>query len=878
MNEIPKSYEPKEIESRWYSFWLEKGYFTASTKSKKPKFSIVIPPPNVTGALHMGHALNCTLQDILVRSKRMKGFNALWVPGLDHAGIATQMVVERTLAAEGIKREELGREKFLEKVWEWKEKYGGVILEQKKRLGISVDWTRTKFTLDESLSVAVRKVFVDLYKKKLIYRGKRLVNWCPRCVTAVSDLEVIHQEQRGTLWHIRYSDDIVVATTRPETMLGDVAVAVHPKDARYKKLIGKTVELPLTGRQIPVIADTMVDQSFGSGVVKITPAHDFNDYEVGVRHKLEMISIFDERAVINEHGGKYKGLKAQEARKRVLEDLQDRLVKEEPHTLSVGTCQRCSAVIEPRLSEQWFLKTKGLAKPAAQVVKTGKIKFTPENWKKVYLEWLKNIQDWCISRQLWWGHRIPAWYCDSCNHVTVSMKDPTKCEKCKSTTLRQDPDVLDTWFSSQLWPFSTLGWPEKTKDLQTFYPTDVLVTGFDIIFFWVARMVMAGLYFTKKIPFKTVYINPIIRDERGQKMSKSKGNVVDPLDLVNEYGTDALRFTLTILVGAGRDIKFSEDRLDGYRHFINKIWNSARFSLMALENVTVAKKIDRKKLTLSDLYILESLRILTAKVNANLDKYQFTEAAQALYDFTWYEFCDWYLELSKPVLYGEDLEQKSQSGAVLLGVLDQLLKLMHPFIPFVTEEIYQRLPVHGESLCVEKYPREKDAFTKLGDKKAFEEMEILKSVITAIRNIRGENRVSPAVKLKVRAVTTDKLATQVLQKNMALVMRLANIETFDLSSNEVETRKCAVTLVTHKKLRVQVVVPLEGIVDLGSEISRLQKELEKVDKDLMGVEQRLSLESFVKNAPSHIVKQEQDRKLQLLDKKNQINTSLQRLS
>ncbi|MDZ4678155.1 MAG: valine--tRNA ligase [Oligoflexia bacterium] len=884
MAELPKGFEPTQVENKWYQYWSDKNYFSADENSKKPSVSFVIPPPNVTGVLHMGHALNNTLQDIIVRFKRMQGFNALWIPGMDHAGIATQMVVERMLAKDGVKREQLGREKFVEKVWEWKAQSGGMILGQQKRLGLSVDWKRSRFTLDEGLSLAVRKVFVDLYNEGLIYQGNRLVNWCPRCQTAISDLEVKHSDTKGTLWHIRYplanNAEVIVATTRPETMLGDTAIAVHPDDERYKKLVGLKVKLPLTDREIPVIKDDYVAKDFGSGIVKITPAHDFNDYEMAVRQKLPMISILDTKGVINEKGYSYKGMKVVDARKKVLEDLTalGLLVKEEPHAMSVGRCDRCETVIEPMLSDQWFVKIAPLAKPAIEVVESGKIKFTPENWKKTYLDWMYNINDWCISRQLWWGHRIPAWKCDDCKKHTVSMQDATECQFCESKNIKQDTDVLDTWFSSALWPFSTMGWPDKTKTLESFYPTTALVTGFDIIFFWVARMIMMGLHFMKDIPFKTVYIHALIRDESGQKMSKSKGNVVDPLDLVNDYGTDALRFTMASMVGAGRDIKFSEDRLDGYRNFINKIWNATRFSLTALENIKLSKDIKKEALTLPDNYIVYELEQTIKVVTQALEEYRFTDAASALYKFTWNEFCDWYLELSKPVLYGTDTEQKAQSGAVLIGVLERLVKLLHPFVPFITEEIYQLLPDHGESVMIQNYPKTDDPFFKLGSKKAADETELMKQVITAIRNIRGENRISPAIKIAARVACEDAQVLEVLKKNTAFVLSLARLEKFDLSTSGGDTKKCAVSLVVSGNLRIQVIISLEGLVDFAEEIKRLNKELEKVNKDLELTNKKLSTDTFVKNAPPEIVALEKERLEQLTDKKVQLGLGLQRLS
>jgi valyl-tRNA synthetase len=888
-SELPKGYEAAKVEAKWYDFWLKKNYFTAGAQPGKKAFSVVIPPPNVTGVLHMGHALNNTLQDILVRFKRMQGFNVLWIPGMDHAGIATQIVVEKQLAKDGIKREQLGREKFVEKVWEWKAKSGGIILDQQKRLGLSVDWDKSRFTLDEGLSLAVRKVFVDLYDEGLIYRGNRLVNWCPRCQTAISDLEVKHSESKGSLWHIRYPfastsnyDGAVVATTRPETMLGDTAVAVNPKDDRYKNFIGKKLKLPLTDREISIIADDSVAADFGSGVVKITPAHDFNDYETGKRHKLETISIFDSKGFVNENGGAYKGLKILDARKKVLEDLTTLgyLIKEEPHQNSIGKCERCETVIEPMISDQWFVKIQPLATPAIKVVEEGTIKFYPENYTKTYLDWMYNIQDWCISRQLWWGHRIPAWHCDNCQKFTVGMDTPTQCTHCKSTNIKQDTDVLDTWFSSQLWPFSTMGWPEETELYKMYYPTSVLVTSFDIIFFWVARMIMAGLHFTKQIPFHTVYIHALVRDEHGQKMSKSKGNTLDPLDLVKDYGTDALRFTLTSLVGAGRDIKFSEDRLDSFKNFINKIWNATRFSLSALTSVTLTpiEQLDSTKLTLPDRYIIRELETTLESVTQALEEHRFTDAANCLYKFTWNEFCDWYLELSKPVLYGTDQEQKSISGAVLMGVLERLTRILHPFIPFITEEVYQLLPDHGESVCIQPYPEvSKDKIFKLGSQKASDEIEYVKEVVSAIRNIRGENRISPAIKIKMRITCENADVIDILKKNQHFILSLGRLEQLDISTNTGDLKRCAISLIALKQERIQVIIPLEGLVDFQEEINRVQKEIEKANRDFELTLKKLSSETFVKNAPKEIVDQEHARQSQIKDKLAQLQLSLQRL-
>ncbi len=698
MKEIAKTYNPKEFEDRIYAFWMEKGYFTPKIDSEKQPFTIVIPPPNITGQLHMGHALDNTLQDILIRWKRMQGYSALWIPGSDHASIATEVKVLDTIREEtGLTKKEIGREEFLKRAWAWKDKYENRILSQLKKLGSSCDWTRTRFTMDEVCSRAVREVFVSLYEKGLIYRGDRIINWCPDCNTALSDAEVEHKEHKGHLWYIKYpikGEDgyVVIATTRPETMLGDVAVAVNPDDERYKDVVGKTLILPLVGREIPVIADSYVDPSFGTGAVKVTPAHDPNDFEMGIRHNLEFINIMNENATINENGGKYKGLDRYEARERIVEDLKNLglLLKVEDHVHNVGHCYRCDTVVEPLLSKQWFVKMEPLAKPALEVVKEGKIKFVPERFEKIYTNWLENIKDWCISRQLWWGHRIPAWYCDDCGHITVSRKDPQKCEACGSTNIHQDEDVLDTWFSSALWPFSTMGWPEETQDLKYFYPTDVLVTGYDIIFFWVARMIFMSLEFMKEVPFKHVLIHGLVRDAQGRKMSKSLGNGIDPLEVIEEYGADTLRFTLVIGNAPGNDMRFSQDKVELSRNFANKLWNASRYVLLNLTDNDTNLYTDG--LTIADKWILTRYNNIVKEVTENLEKFELGIAATKLYDFVWSEFCDWYIELSKPVLYSDNLEAKKVTKSVLRYVLDNTLRLLHPFMPFITEEIWQNLP------------------------------------------------------------------------------------------------------------------------------------------------------------------------------------------
>ncbi|TSA54867.1 MAG: valine--tRNA ligase, partial [Planctomycetaceae bacterium] len=705
---LSKSYEPHGVEAKWYKYWLDNNYFRADDKSEKSPFSIVIPPPNVTGMLHMGHALNNVLQDIIVRHKRMQGYNTLWMPGTDHAGIATQNVVEQELASEGITRHDLGREKFIERVWEWKEKYGGVIINQLKRLGCSCDWSRERFTMDEGLTRAVRESFVRLYNDGLIYQGDYIINWCPRCHTAISDLEVEYKEEEGGLWDIRYpfadgEGDIVVATTRPETMLGDTAVAVNPHDERYKDMIGREVILPLVNKKIPVIADDYVSKEFGSGAVKITPACDPNDFAMAERHGLEIVKIMDERAVINENGGIYRGQDRDECRKNVVRDLEEGgyLVGKEPYIHNVGHCYRCRTAIEPTVSRQWFVKVKPLARAASSAVVKGKTRIIPSLWEGTYFDWMENIRDWCISRQIWWGHRIPVWYCEDCGGVIASVKDPDSCPECKGNSLRQEEDVLDTWFSSALWPFSTLGWPDKTDALKTFYPTSLLVTGFDILFFWVARMMM-GLYVMKEVPFDAVYLHALVRDEEGHKMSKSSGNIIDPLEMIEKYGTDAFRFTLAAFTAQGRDVKMSEERIEGYRRFVTKIWNATRFSMMSLEDYHAGGVEPRKDdYSLCDRWIKDRLNKTTGDVTKYLDEYKFNDAAHSIYNFVWHELCDWYLELIKPVLYGkDDPAKKLAAQQTLLMVLKASIKLLHPFMPFVTEEIWQKLGGDGNSVMI----------------------------------------------------------------------------------------------------------------------------------------------------------------------------------
>ncbi len=862
MEKLADRYNPQDVENRIYQKWESTGYFKAQDRSTKPPFSIILPPPNVTGFLHLGHALDHTIQDLLIRWKRMSGFNTMWLPGTDHAGIATQAVVEKELKKQNITRHQLGREKFVEKVWDWKHQYGDRITKQMRRLGDSCDWDRLTFTLDENVSKAVRKVFVSLYKKNQIYRGLRLVNWSGPLETAISDLEVEHKQVKGALYHINYpledgSGFLTVATTRPETMLGDTAVAVNPEDDRYKHLIGNTVVIPLVNRKVKIIADTYVDKAFGSGVVKITPAHDFNDYKVGKTHKLDFINILDRKTILNENAGPYKGMKVAEARKKVVEDLKNLnlLVKEEPHIHSVGHCSRSGAVVEPFLSDQWFVRMDQLSVPARRVVESGTIRMEPESWTKVYLHWLNIIEDWCISRQLWWGHRIPAWFCDSCQHVTVSEVDPTECEKCKGTKIRQEEDVLDTWFSSALWPFSTMGWPDETETQKTFYPTTYMVTGHDIIFFWVARMIIMGLEFKKDVPFRTVYLHGLVRDAQGKKMSKSDGNAVDPMDLIEKYGADALRFNFLAHLFSGKDFKFSEQRVEGYRNFMNKIWNAARFALSHLEDFKDAgAALSKVNMSVYDQWIIYKLGEVEKQVHEAMEKDNFSDAAQTLYHFVWGQFCDWYIEFCKPILTGNDADEKLATQTVMAQVLNRITRLLHPFCPFITEEIYQKLPIKGEACIIDQYPtvRNDKEFLSLGSQQANVEVDVVKEVITAIRNIRGENRLSPSQKIKVRLGINDGSTQKILGANRQAILNLGRIEDLTIGE-EGNLAKCAVSTITAHGLSVKVVIPLEGLVDFNEEIKRIHKTIEKLQKDINLLTNKLSNEKFVQNADPDVI-------------------------
>jgi valyl-tRNA synthetase len=880
--ELAKVYEPKNVEAKWYHEWETKGYFHAEAPSAKPPYSIVIPPPNITGVLHMGHALNNTLQDILCRWKRMSGYNVLWMPGTDHAGIATQNVVERQLAAEGKDRFDLGREDFIERVWQWKAESGGKIIGQLKRLGASCDWERERFTMDEGLSRAVREVFVRLFEEGLIYRDNRLINWCPRCHTALSDIEVEHEEQQGNLWYLRYpiigSDRcLVVATTRPETMLGDTAVAVNPADDRYRELIGGSVLLPPLNRQIPIIADEYVDMEFGTGVVKITPAHDFNDFEVGKRHNLDIINVFDESGIINAAGGRYEGMERFAARKRIIEDLtaQGLLDKIADHSLAVGGCYRCKTVVEPYLSLQWYVKARVLAEPALDAVlgDNPRTRIYPDQWRRNYIDWMENIQDWCISRQIWWGHRIPAWYCDHCGEITVARVDPDVCSACGSTGIKQDPDVLDTWFSSALWPFSTMGWPDKTAELEAFYPTSCLVTAFDIIFFWVARMMMGGLHFMGEVPFHEVYIHALVRDAQGQKMSKSKGNVIDPLSVIDTYGTDAFRFTLAAFAAQGRDIKLAEERIAGYRNFANKIWNAARFALMNFEGFDPDEvKFEELNLSEGDKWILHRLNGTIRETNRGLEDYRFNEAAMGLYQFTWSEFCDWYVELSKKELYGNDEERKATARYVLWHVVEHLLRLLHPFMPFITEEIWQALPGTKPAPSIMLVPYPKPCHHR-EHPEAAADMEKVMAIISGIRNIRGEMEVPPSREIAVILSCGSIESLLLMRHNEGAIASLTRVADLAIGRDIEKPEDASIQVAGD----VQIFVPLKGIVNVEEEEKRLRKEIARIDKDIDFLAKKLENPSFVKRAPVEVVAREQEKLTEFSDKRRLLEESLVKL-
>ncbi|ABR31413.1 valyl-tRNA synthetase [Thermosipho melanesiensis] len=844
--EIGTRYEPNSIEKKWYKFWLEKGYFTPQNDNSRPKYSIVIPPPNITGKIHMGHALNITLQDILTRYKRMNGFKTLWLPGEDHAGIATQTAVEKKIEKEGKKREDLGRKKFLEIVWDWASTYRKTIKQQIMAIGASVDWSRERFTLDEGLSKAVKKVFVSLYKKGLIYKGKYIVNWCPRCKTVLSDEEVEYHEHDGKLYYIKYpfvdgTGEIVIATTRPETMLGDTAVAVSPSDERYKDVVGKEVILPLVGRKIKIIADIHADPKFGTGALKVTPAHDPNDYLIGQRHNLEFINIFNDDMTINENGGKYKGLDRYEAREKIVEDLEKEgfLVKIENLKHSVGHCYRCDTVIEPMLMNQWFVKMEPLAKKAIDAVENEHIKFYPQRWKKVYLNWMYNIRDWCISRQLWWGHRIPIWYCQDCGHINVSEDKVTKCEKCGSTNLRQEEDVLDTWFSSALWPFSTLGWPNETKDLKEFYPTDVLVTGFDIIFFWVARMIMMGYEFMDEKPFSDVYIHQLVRDKFGRKMSKSLGNGIDPIEVIEEYGADPMRFSLSTLAAQGRDIKLDLKHIETSKKFANKIWNATRFVILNLEDF---QKQDLDNLNLSDKWILSRLQKTIKNVTHAIENYEFNVAAKEIYNFFWDELCDWYIEISKPRL---KTNERSLVQNVLVYVLDNSLKLLHPIMPFITEELWQKLPTSGESITISNWPKVDEEFI---DEESERKFSLIMNITKGIRNVKAEINIPQSKKVNITTMV------KFTDEEELYIKVLGNVENITFSN--IKPEKSASAYVDNN---LEVYVELGNMIDIDSEINRLNKKIEKLEKDAEKFRKKLSNKKFLEGAPEDIIEEAREK-------------------
>ena len=860
--ELPKAYEPQEVEGRIYEMWEKAGCFQGHRDPSKKPFTIVMPPPNVTGQLHMGHAMDCTLQDILIRFKRMEGYAALWVPGADHAGIATQAKVEENLReTEGLSRYDLGREKFLDRVWDWKHKYGARIVEQQKKLGVSCDWDRARFTMDEGLSKAVRHVFVSLYNKDLIYKGSRIINWCPHCVTALSDVEVEYQDKPGHLWHIRYPIQgekdkyVIVATTRPETMLGDTGVAVNPNDGRYTDIVGKKCILPLVGREMPIVADEYVDLEFGTGCVKMTPAHDPNDFEVGLRHNLETIRVLDDSGKVVEGYGKYSGMDRYEARKAIVRDLEDQgfLVKVEDHQHNVGTCSRCHHDVEPLISAQWFVKMEPLAKEALRVVKEGETKFVPDRFSKTYINWMENVRDWCISRQLWWGHRIPAWTCEDCGKLTVSETDPTQCCHCGSSHIKQEDDVLDTWFSSALWPFSTLGWPGDTEDFKYFYPTDVLVTGYDIIFFWVARMIFSACEHTGKPPFHTVLIHGLVRDDKGRKMSKSLGNGVDPLVVAEQYGADALRFNLVTGNSPGNDMRFLPERCEAMRNFANKIWNASRFVQM---NLTIDKVELPKELTQEDKWILSKLNALIPGVTENMDAYELGVAAQKVYDFIWDDFCDWYIEFTKARLQGEDQTAKENAQNVLCYVLIETLKLLHPFMPFITEEIWQSLPREGDYLMLQKWPEQRAELNFPAEEKA---VDLLIDVTRAIRGKRAELNVPPSKKAHLTISTSE---TDVFTQGVPLLKRLAYASDVTVvgvaegpSSGEAAAQGL-VEVITHA---ARVFMPLAELVDLEKEKARIQKELGQKKGQLAGLEAKLSNPGFLSKAPEQVVAAEKQR-------------------
>lgn len=880
-SQLPSVYNPKIVEDRWYQFWTKNNLFKAeNSKNKEKNYSIVMPPPNITGSLHIGHALNNTLQDIIIRWKRMQGYNVLWLPGTDHAGIATQNVVEREIAKEGKTRYDLGREQFLERAWQWREKYGSNILKQLKKMGCSCDWSRLRFTLDEGLSKAVRKVFVTLYREGLIYRSNYVINWCPRCQTALADIEVEQREENAKLYYIIYplknslKDHIIVATTRPETMLGDTAIAVNPKDQRYIKYIGKIALLPLVNRELPIVADEYVDPDFGTGAVKITPAHDLNDFELGRRHQLEEINILNDDGTTNQNAGEYVNMNVQNCREKVLEDLKEKgyLKKVEDYNHSIGHCYRCDTVIEPFLSQQWFVKIKDLAKPAIEAVENNKTCFVPKRWSKVYFEWMYNIKDWCISRQLWWGHRIPVWYCQDCDEMIVQMEEPSQCSNCHSKHIIQDKDVLDTWFSSALWPFSTLGWPEQTSDLENFYPTSLLITGFDIIFFWVARMMMMGLKFRMDIPFEKVFINPLIKDIEGKKMSKSKGNVIDPLLVIDQYGADALRMTLAALTIQANYIRLSEEKIETFRNFTNKIWNVSRFSLTHLEDFNPEEeKEQNSEFTLFDQWILSQLNQTIKKVTENLLHFKISDAAMTIYDFSWNYFCDWYVELVKETLYCKDNpRQRKTTQYVLWFVLDNILRLLHPFMPFITEEIWQKIPHHDLSISISHWPEYKQVRIK---KNLEEKVSTIQEVIKTIRNIKAEMNIPLTKEIDVCIKIVDSKKEMLIKEHLSYIKKLAHIQSSQIESS-LEKPEYSATGVLED---MEIFIPLKGVIDLDAEVQRLEKKLEKIEKEMIVTNKKLSNSDFIQKAPEKIILKEKEKIKEFTNIRDRIQKNLKAL-
>lgn len=870
--ELAKQYDPKEVEDRIYKQWLDGKYFHAKCEKDKPTYTIVIPPPNITGQLHMGHALDNTLQDILIRFKRMQGYDTLWVPGTDHASIATEAKIVEKMRQEGLTKEDVGRDGFLERAWDWKKQYGGRIIEQLKKMGSSCDWDRERFTLDEGCSKAVKEVFVRLYEKGLIYRGERIINWCPHCKTSISDAEVEYEEQSGHFWHLRYpfsdgSGYLELATTRPETLLGDTAVAVNPNDERYKHLVGKTLILPIVHREIPVVADEYVETDFGTGVVKITPAHDPNDFEVGLRHNLPVINVLTDDAKITADYPKYAGMDRYEARKAIVEDLEKEgaLVKIEEHVHNVGTCYRCGTTVEPRVSKQWFVKMKPLAEPAIAAVKNGETKFVPSRFEKIYFHWLENIRDWCISRQLWWGHRIPAWYCEDCGEITVSKEEATCCKHCGSKNIKQDPDTLDTWFSSALWPFSTLGWPEETEDFKHYYPTNTLVTGYDIIPFWVMRMMFSGIEQTGKVPFDTVLIHGLVRDSQGRKMSKSLGNGVDPLEIIDKYGADALRFSLATGNSPGNDMRYIDERVEASRNFANKLWNAARFILMNLKSDEIIP-LNSGDFALEDKWILSKYNKLVGEVTDNLEKYELGMAVQKLYDFIWDVFCDWYIEICKSRLGGEDERAANTARSVLIFVYTGILKLLHPFMPFITEEIWQSMPHIGEALMVADWPKVNSAFEYAAEESDFEK---LMTVIKAVRNRRAEMNVPPSKKARVQIATKFKEA---FGAGTAYICRLAYASEVEIGDSF--ESEGAVRVITDA---AAVYMPMKELVDFTAELERLNKDLKKAETDKEFFEKKLNNQGFVAKAPAAVVEQQRESLKKVLDKIAMIKDSIKEI-